>query len=618
MAACRDEEAMPRRRMLDAARAALLLVLATGLGLLLVSPPLPLAAAERLFQAAAFRWLAPVQPPHPRLVLIGITEETLAPFPYRSPVDRGFLAALIERLAAAGVAAIGLDILLDRATEPAKDAALLQALRRQAVPTIVISLGPETPLPPERAQVLAGFLGGLPSGTANLARDVFDGLVRVHLPWHPETGSPSFPAALALAAGAAVPDRPFPMAWRRTAAGPVAPLYPAEAVPLLPPDWLRGRVALVGALLPGSDEHRTLASAFGPPSYGVEVHAQVLAQLLDGRAGGSLLPWREVLAAAALAALGLLAGLRLAGRRLILVLGLFLLAWPAAVLAANAAGAPGWPALAPPLAGLLAGGAARAWAGAAERRDRAVVRSLFARFLGAEVAEALLRDRELFLAGGRPKPQELTATVLFSDIAGFTRISEQLPPAPLIAWLDRYMDRMAQVALAHGGVVLHFLGDGIFIGFGVPVPRQDRAAVAEDARAAARCALAMEQALAALNAEWRAEGLPEAGLRIGIHTGPLVAGSVGQKERMEFCLLGDTVNVGARLEQLGKQHGGEGPGRCTIILGESSWRLLDGTVPGLSIGDVALRNRNARMGAWRIDRAAVLALRAQVGPVEPG
>ncbi|WP_165839108.1 adenylate/guanylate cyclase domain-containing protein [Roseicella frigidaeris] len=603
------EEAMARR-MRDAARAALLLVAAAGLGLVLVQPPLPLAAAERLFQGAALHWLAPLAPPHPRLVLIGITEETLAAFPYRSPVDRGFLAGLVDTLAEAGVAAIGLDILLDRPTEPAKDAALRATVARQAVPTVLITLGPETPLPPERAAVLAGFTQGIPTGDANLARDRFDGLVRVHRPRHPTTGAPSFPAALAAAIGVAPPAEPFAMTWRRTALGPVAPLYPAEAVPLLPPDWLRGRVALIGSLLPGTDEHRSLGSAFGPPSFGLEIHAQVLAQILDGGAGAGVAAWQEGLATLGLAALGLLAGLRLSGRRLILALGLLGLAWPGAVLAATAAGQPGWPVLAPALAGLVAGGLARAVAGAAERRDRAVLHSLFARFLSAPVAEALLRDRELFLAGGRPKPQELTATVLFADIAGFTTICERLPPEPLIAWLDRYMDTMVQVVTAHGGVVLRFIGDGILAAFGVPVPRGDPAAIAQDAGAAARCALAMEQAMAALNAGWRAAGLPEAGLRIGIHTGPLVAGSLGHGERMEFCLLGDTANVGARLEQLGKQHGGEGPGACTIILGEPSWRLLQGSLPGLPIGNVALRNRGAPMAAWRIDSRAVAELAA--------
>ncbi|WP_165943382.1 adenylate/guanylate cyclase domain-containing protein [Roseicella aquatilis] len=596
----------------------LILAAATGAALLLVAPPSPLAAAERLFQGAALRWLAPVRPPHPRLVLIGITEATLDPFPYRSPVDRGFLAGLVEHLAAAGVAAIGLDILLDRPTEPAKDAALRAALHRQAVPTVPITLGPETPLPPAQAAVLEEFVGEAPAGTANLARDVYDGLVRLHIPRHPATGAPSFPAALARVVGAAVPDRPFALDWQRTAAGPVAPLYPAETVPLLPADWLRGRIALIGTLLPGTDEHRSPGSVFGRPSFGLEIHAQTLAQILDGRAGAGAHRWREPMATAAWAVLGLLAGLGLAGRGFALALGGLILAWIVAVLALAAAGQPGWPALAPVLGALCAGGAARGLAGAAERRDRAALRSLFSRFLSAPVAEALLRDRALFMAGGRPKPQELVATVLFADIAGFTRIAEQLPPGPLIAWLDRYIDAMVREVAAQGGVVLRFAGDGMLAAFGVPVPRRDPAAIAADARAAARCALAMERAMAALNAGWRAAGLPEAGLRIGIQTGPMVAGSLGHGERLEFCLLGDAANVGARLEQLGKQHGGEAPGACTIILGEPSWRLLEGSLPGLRIGEVPLRNRQAPITAWRIDARAVRGLEAPAEALPAG
>jgi class 3 adenylate cyclase len=253
----------------------------------------------------------------------------------------------------------------------------------------------------------------------------------------------------------------------------------------------------------------------------------------------------------------------------------------------------------------MAGGGIRAWRAQADRRARASVQSLFARFVSAPVAEELLRERDLFLAGGRPKPQELTATVLFSDVAGFTGICEALPPEPLIAWLDRYIDTMSDLVVAHGGVVLRFVGDGILAAFGVPVPRRTEEAIAADALAAARCALAMERAMEALNADWRAAGLPEAGLRIGIHTGPMVAGSLGRGKRMEFCLLGDTANTGARLEQMGKQHGGEGPGSCTILLGEPTWRLLGGALPGQPVGELGLRNRRARITAWRIDRRAV-------------
>ncbi len=591
-------------RLRGVALAGLAVFASVALAWVLTRPPSPLAAAERLFQAVAFHMVAPVVPPHPRLAVIAIGDSTLDAFPYRAPVDRGFLARLVDDLARAEVAAIGIDLLFDAPTEPEKDAALRAALRRDDVRVVALSVGPETRLPPERARFLAEFTAGLPTGTGNLLREIFDDTVRDHQPLHPETGVPSFPAAIAQAVGAAVPEGGFPIAWQRTEAGGVAPVYPAEAVALLPPGWLRGRIALIGSTQRGIDEHRTPASAFGPRSFGVEIHAQALAQMLDGRAHPDRSLRREGLATLGLAVLGLLAGLRFAGRAVVLVLAAGALCWAGAALAVQASGAAPWPALMPVLGGVLAGGAARAWRGQAERRDRVALGRLFARFLGAPVAEALIRDRELFLAGGRPRPQELTATVLFSDVAGFTSICETLPPEPLVAWLDRYIDTMVGITVAHGGVVLRFVGDGILAAFGVPVPRREPAEIASDAAAAARCALAMERAMEELNAAWRAEGLPEGGLRIGIHTGPMVAGSLGQGERMEYCLLGDTANVGARLEQLGKQHGGEGPGCCTIMVGEPTWRLLDGAFAGVRVGEMALRNRQARMAAWRIDSRA--------------
>ncbi|HYZ34128.1 MAG TPA: CHASE2 domain-containing protein, partial [Crenalkalicoccus sp.] len=306
----------------------LLLLSVTAAALVLVQPPSPLAAAERFFAAAAFRLLAPQRPPDPRIALIGITEETLDAFPYRSPVDREFLAGLIDRLAAAGATAIGLDLLLDRPTEPAKDAMLRRALRRTDVPVVAISVGPETPVPPQHAATLQAFLEGVSSGTANLSSDLLDGLVRQHVPVHPATGTPSFPAALARAIGVAVPAHAFPIDWRRTALGPVAPVYPAEAVPHLPQEWLRGRVALIGSLMRGTDEHRTPASAFGRPSFGVEIHAQVLAQLLDGRgiARPGLVPL-EVAASAGLAAAGIAAAWLLAGQVAVLALAVLVLGW---------------------------------------------------------------------------------------------------------------------------------------------------------------------------------------------------------------------------------------------------------------------------------------------------
>jgi hypothetical protein len=125
-------------------------------------------------------------------------------------------------------------------------------------------------MPLERRRFLTGFLAGVRTGDANLVRDRFDDVIRDHVPVHPATGRPSFPAAIAAALGVPVPDRPFPIEWRRNGRGlhaaPDVPVYPAEAIGLLPAVWLKGKVALIGSLIAGSDEHRTPRLSASPAS----------------------------------------------------------------------------------------------------------------------------------------------------------------------------------------------------------------------------------------------------------------------------------------------------------------------------------------------------------------
>ena len=290
------------------------------------------------------------------------------------------------------------------------------------MPVVVISLAPETPLPLEQSKVLAGFLDGVRTGTANLARDRFDGQVRVQIALrHPATMRRASHRRWWRLSEGRRRRRNFPIRWRRTATGPVAPSYPAEAVSLLPQEWLRGRIALVGALLP---ERRAPQPANHLRSTELRPRdpRPDFAQMLDGRTIATGSGWMSILPVVFFAALGLAAGARLTGRMLNLTLGGVVLAWLAAVMVAQALDAAPLATVAPVLACLLAGGVTRAWRGRGERRDRAALHGMFARLLSPQVAEALLRDRELYFSGGRPKPQELTATVLFSDIAGFTTI----------------------------------------------------------------------------------------------------------------------------------------------------------------------------------------------------
>jgi class 3 adenylate cyclase/CHASE2 domain-containing sensor protein len=599
-------QVMLRSRGKAAAIAAIILVVSTALAQFATRPPSPFAAAERLFEAVAFRALGPRRPIDPRVVIAAITEGTLARLPYRSPVDRQFLASLIDKLATDGVAAIGLDVLLDRPTEADKDAALRQALLHASVPVVVISVAADTPESAEQRRFLEQFTVGLRSGDANLARERFDDVVRQHVPQHPDTGRRSFTAGLAEAVNVVPPTQPFAIEWRRSENGePALPVYPAESIPLLPPQWLRGRIVLIGSMVPGSDEHRTPASSFGPPTFGVEIHGQILLQMLEHRAVPlPLLPWNTVLSSAGVAGIGMIAAALLAGWPAVLALVAVALVFLAGDLAIYATAGLLLPAIAPVLALAIAGGAVRSSQGRGDRRDRRALRTLFSRFVSGPVVDEIMRERDLFLAGGRPRPQELTATVMYADVAAFTSICERLEPAPLVAWLDRYIDTMAAIITAHEGVLLRFIGDGILAVFGVPVPRRDQTAIAGDACRAANCALTMERAMTGLNDEWRAAGLPEAGLRVGVHTGPMVAGSLGTGARMEFCLLGDTANVGARLEQLGKEFVGNRRVYCTIVVGGPTFALLGGSLPGLRMGDITLRGKRAPLEVYRIDSEA--------------
>jgi class 3 adenylate cyclase/CHASE2 domain-containing sensor protein len=599
---------MIRVRSKGAVWIALILTLSIAVALASTRPPSPLAATERLVEAVALHFLGPQRTAVSDVVVAGITEETLSAFPYRSPIDRAFLASLIDTLAHSGVAAIGLDVVLDRRTEPEKDAALQQALHRTDVPVVAISVAPDTTMQAAQRTFLAQFLDGVRTGDANLARDRFDDTVREHVPLHPVTGRPSFPAAIAVALGVPVPDRPFPIEWRRAhdgRGGLAAPMYPAESIGLLPKGWLKGKVVLIGSLIPGSDEHRTPGSIFAQPSFGVDIHAQVVSQLLARRAvPAASVPWAEILTTTAMASIGVALGCVWSGWIFAMAITAAGIAFTGAALGAYGRFGLMIPLLTPVVALALAGLGARAWRGLADRRDRRALRALFSRFVSEPVVDQIMQERDLFMAGGRPRPQELTATVLYADVAGFTTICEGLAPEPLIGWLDRYIDTMAGLIMAHDGVLLRFIGDGILAVFGVPVPRRDEAGIAADAVNAARCALAMEQAMERLNDGWEEAGLPVGGLRVGLHTGPMVAGSLGTGPRMEFCLLGDTANVGARLEQLGKDYAEPNPRYCTIVVGEPTWSRLGGAVAGLRIGDVMLRGRRASMAAYRIDSAA--------------
>jgi adenylate cyclase len=167
------------------------------------------------------------------------------------------------------------------------------------------------------------------------------------------------------------------------------------------------------------------------------------------------------------------------------------------------------------------------------------VRQMFQKYVPADVVREALNMKE----GGRLSTK-LTATVLFSDIRGFTSISEKLPPEHVVDFLNDYLQRMVDIVFDEGGIIDKFIGDSVMAVFGAPVPKPD------DAERAVRTALRMIEEVTRFNEQQRGKGGVEIDVGVGLHTGPLIAGNIGSDRKMEYTVIGDTVNVAKRVESL--------------------------------------------------------------------
>ncbi len=255
------------------------------------------------------------------------------------------------------------------------------------------------------------------------------------------------------------------------------------------------------------------------------------------------------------------------------------------------------PVIPPALALLGAATATTGYIGNFEREERHTVMNLFGRHVTKQIAEAIWRDREQLLKEGRLRGQKMTATVLFSDLKGFSTVAENMGSEVLMAWLNQYMDAMAGTVLDHGGVVDKFIGDAVMAVFGVPIKRTTSAEIDQDAIAAVNCALAMAQKLQTLNQEWQRQGYPQTAMRVGIATGDVVTGSLGNAQRLDYTTLGDSVNIAARLESYDKTLDG---GICRILINEETYQHLHNQFPTKQIGQVRLKGREQLTAVYQI------------------
>jgi adenylate cyclase len=208
-------------------------------------------------------------------------------------------------------------------------------------------------------------------------------------------------------------------------------------------------------------------------------------------------------------------------------------------------------------------------------QEKRQVRAAFQHYLTRSVMEEMLKHPEKLKLGGDKR--ELT--VLFSDIRGFTTISERLAPEELVRTLNEYLTPMTQVVFETEGTLDKYMGDALMAVWGAPLSQEDHAL------RACTAALRMLEELALLRKKWRAQGRPEIEIGIGINSGAMAVGNMGSDLRFDYTVMGDNVNLGSRLEGTNKEYG------TRIIISQSTYSLVSGQVSARELGSVRVKGR---------------------------
>ncbi len=388
----------------------------------------PLRQGALLLDDLRLASFAPPRAQREDVIVLTIGEETLAQFPFRSPINRRLIADLVTTLSERKLRALGIDLIFDQPTTAADDAALLAALDSFPAPSVIAVAGAKNGLTPRQLAFQDQFLAGHDVGLAGML--MTNGTVRHIYPGEQTAAGykPSFAAALARAVGAEPPREPTLLYYRTARDGaPAIRTFPAQHVAALPAAWFDDAIVLIGADLPNQDTFRTPLSVAqgGAAMAGIFVHAQALVQLLDGIRYPALGGAGEALFIVLAALVGVT-----------LPFAPFHLQWKTAIALATVGGywAVAWfyfaaggallPLLSPTLALLLALAFGTAYARRLDQVEKRLVRDAFGRYVSPPIIEQILADPSKLALGGEKREMSF----VFSDLEGFTTLAESLPP----------------------------------------------------------------------------------------------------------------------------------------------------------------------------------------------
>jgi adenylate cyclase len=364
--------------------------------------------------------------------------------------------------------------------------------------------------------------------------------------------------------------------------------------PLLDPSLFAGKIVFLGFTASGLVD--VFNTPFGKSTMpGIQLHAAVADSILSNHFVAPAPPASRVAAVVAIAcAVGLLAAFlsfSVAAAASLALLG----GWVVFTIAAFSGGH--WLNLVQPLsAGALALFAGTAYRYGVEGREKRKVSRLFGRYVSKDVYAHLMANPDTARLGGTRRDM----TVLFSDIRGFTSVTERGDPEALVAQLNEYFTTMVEIVFRHQGTLDKFVGDMVMALFSAPM--DDR----QHAEHAVQTGVEMVAALGELNRKWASEGKPVLDIGIGINSGDMVAGNIGSSAIMSYTVIGDNVNLGARLESLNKDYG------CRIIISDATRTRLTAQYPLRPLGEVVVKGKSRPVAIFEVQVSSPLVEQKEV------
>lgn len=556
----------------------------------------------QLLELKGYDLLHDIRPDSPQpaeIVLVTIDEPSFSELQLQWPWPRSLHARLIDLLTEAGASAVGFDILFSEPSRPDEDRALAEAIGRAGKVVLASDISVSgnaafqqemliEPLDMLRQHAVTGLV------TVPLDRDF---VVRRFY----ETGSGERLFAEQIALLHTKKKTPIPAgAYIHFSAGPgtipsVSYYQALDPKQYLPGDFFRGKTVLVGRAAAASPEpDKGLVDYFATPFLfsnnrlmsGVELHAVMASNIMRDR---FVMRVGTFLLAPLFLFLGLIAGLlqlrwqpfwsaiaAVSGAVIYTGLVYYAFAMQRIWLPTTAAVVP--------FVLSYAGFGMQAYL--QSERKKKEIKKAFSKYLSPSVLKSVLADPENLKLGG----EKVEASILFSDIAGFTTISENCEPEVISHLINTYMTAMTGIILKYDGTIDKFIGDAIMAFWGAPVPDPDHA------MNACRTAVEMQDRLITLRGELKQSGLPEISVRIGINTGMVIAGNMGSADLFDYTVIGDAVNLASRLEGANKQFG------TGIMISRFTYEQVADRVEARMLGRIAIKGKAEEVEVYELMR----------------